>query len=46
MRVSGLFSLFGAIIVALVVADLWAHSAVTDKLISAGTTESRLIAGK
>jgi hypothetical protein len=46
MRVSGVFSLFGAIIVALVIADLWAHSAVTDNLIRAGTTESKLIAGK
>jgi hypothetical protein len=44
MRVSGIWSLFGAIIVALVIADLWKNSAVTDKLISAGTTESKLIA--
>jgi hypothetical protein len=46
MRVSGLWSLFGAIIVALVIADLWTNSKVTDSLISAGTTESTLIAGK
>ena len=46
MRVTGLFSLFGAMIVGLIIADLWAHSAVTNKLIGAGTTESRLIAGK
>jgi hypothetical protein len=46
MRVSGVFSLFGAIIVALVVADLWYHSAVTDKLIGAAGTESKLIAGR
>jgi hypothetical protein len=30
----------------LIVADLWAHSQVTNKVISAGTTESRLLAGK
>lgn len=30
----------------LIIADLWAHSAVTNKVISAGTTESRLLAGK
>jgi hypothetical protein len=30
----------------LIVADLWAHSAVTKSVISAGTTESRLLAGK
>ena len=46
MRVSGFWSLAGAIIVGLIIADLWAHSSVTNKLISAGTTESRLIAGK
>jgi len=46
MRVSGIWSLFGAIIVALVIADLWTNKTVTDNLISAGTTESKLIAGK
>ena len=46
MRVSGIWSLFGAIIVGLVIADLWANSTVTNSLISAGTTESQLIAGK
>jgi hypothetical protein len=46
MKVSGLWSLLGAIVVALVIADLWGHSAVTDKLIGAGTSESKLIAGK
>lgn len=30
----------------LIVADLWAHSSVTNKIIGAGTTESRLLAGK
>lgn len=46
MRGSGIFGLLGAIVTALVIADLWSHSAVTNKLIGAGTTESRLIAGK
>jgi hypothetical protein len=45
MRVSGIWSLFGAIIVALVIADLWKNKTVTDNLINAGTTESKLIAG-
>jgi hypothetical protein len=46
MRVSGIWSLFGAVIVALVIADLWNNSTVTNGLIKAGTTESQLIAGK
>ena len=45
MRVSGLWSLLGAIVTALVIADLWTHSSVTNSLITAGTTESQLIAG-
>lgn len=45
MRVSGFWSLLGAIVTALVIADLWTHSSVTDSLISAGTTESNLVAG-
>lgn len=46
MRVSGFWSLMGAIVTALVIADLWVNKTVTDKLIGAGTTESKLIAGK
>lgn len=46
MRVSGVFSLFGAIIVALIIADFLNHQAVTSQLIQAGTTESGLVAGK
>lgn len=46
MRVSGFWSLLGAVVTALVIADLWSHSSVTNSLISAGTTESQLIAGK
>ena len=45
MRGSGIFGLLGAVVTALVIADLWKNSKVTDKLISAGTTESQLIAG-
>lgn len=30
----------------LIVADLWAHGSTTRSVISAGTTESRLLAGK
>lgn len=46
MRVSGVFSLFGAVIVALIIADFLNHQQVTSQLISAGTTESQLVAGK
>lgn len=46
MRVSGIWSLFGAGIVALVIADLWRNYTVTNNLINASTTESKLIAGR
>ena len=46
MRVSGFWSLAGAAIVAFIIADLLAHVSVTNSLIHAGTTESRLAAGK
>jgi len=46
MRVSGFWTLMGAIVTALVIADLWTNPKVTDSLISAGTSESKLIAGK
>jgi hypothetical protein len=46
MRVSGFWSLMGAVVTALVIADLWAHSSVTNSLIKAAGTESSLIAGK
>jgi hypothetical protein len=46
MRVSGIWSLFGAIIAALVIADLWSNATVTDNLVKAATTESSLIANK
>ena len=46
MRGSGIFGLLGAIVTALVIADLWKNATVTDKLISAGTSESKLIAGQ
>jgi hypothetical protein len=38
---------FGSLVVGgLIVADLWANWRVTNKLIGAGVTESRLLAGK
>ena len=46
MRVSGIWSLLGAGIVALVIADLWRNKSVTNNLVKSGTTESRLIAGR
>ena len=46
MRVSGLWSLLGAVITALIIADLWTNSSVTNSLISASSTESKLIAGQ
>jgi len=46
MRVSGIWSLLGAVVGALVIADLWRNKTVTNNLINAGTTESRLIAGR
>lgn len=46
MRVSGFWSLAGAVIVALVIADLWRNKAVTQSLISLGGKESTLIAGR
>lgn len=46
MRVSGFWSLAGAVVVALVIADLWRNSTVTSQLIKTGGSESRLIAGR
>jgi hypothetical protein len=46
VRVSGVLSLFGAGITALIIADLWRNKSVTNNLINAGTTESKLIAGR
>ena len=38
---------FGTLVVGgLIVADLWAHYKTTSQVIKAGTTESRLLAGK
>ena len=45
MRVSGIWSLLGAVIVALVIADLWKNKDVTDNLVNTGYKESQLIAG-
>lgn len=46
MRGGGIFGLLGAVVTALVIADLWFNSKVTDTLIGAGVTESSLIAGR
>lgn len=40
------FALATFIVGGLIIADLWAHASVTNKVISAGTSESRLLAGK
>ncbi len=40
------FALATFVVGGLIVADLWAHPNTTNKVISAGTTESRLLAGK
>ena len=40
------FALATLVVGGLIIADLWAHSSVTKSVISAGTTESRLLAGK
>ncbi len=39
------FALATFVVGGLIVADLWAHGRTTRKVISAGTTESRLLAG-
>lgn len=41
-----LISLGALIIGGLIVADLWAHSSVTNNVIGAGVTESQLLAGQ
>jgi hypothetical protein len=46
MRVSGFWTLMGAIVTGLIIADLWAHQAVTNSVIKASTTTASLIAGK
>jgi hypothetical protein len=46
MRVSGIWTLLGAVITGLIIADLWANYTVTNKLVTAGVTESKLIAGR
>jgi hypothetical protein len=40
------FALLTLIVGGLIVADLWAHPKVTNSVISAGTSTSRLLAGK
>lgn len=45
MRGSGVLGLLGAVVVALIIADLWKNKSVTNNLISTGYKESKLIAG-
>jgi hypothetical protein len=46
VRVSGFWTLMGAIVTGLIIADLWRNSAVTNSLISAGNSTATLLAGK
>ena len=46
MRGSGILALLGAVVGALIIADLWRNASVTNHLITAGMNESRLIAGR
>jgi hypothetical protein len=40
------FALATFIVGGLIIADLWAHSSTTKAVIAAGSSESRLLAGK
>lgn len=40
------FALATFVVGGLIIADLWAHSAVTKSMIGAGTKESRYLAGR
>lgn len=46
MRVSGFWTLMGAIVTGLIIADLWRNATVTNSLISAGNSTATLLAGK
>ena len=46
MRGSGVLALGAAVIAALVIADLWRNASVTNRLITTGFNESKLIAGR
>ena len=46
MRVSGLFSLAGAVIVALIIADFLNHQQTTGQILSTTTSLGNLAAGK
>jgi len=46
VRVSGLFSLAGAVLVALIIADFLNHQAVTSQILSTTTQLGNLAAGK
>jgi len=46
MRVSGVFSLAGAVIIALIIADFLNHQAVTNQILATTTSLGNLAAGK
>lgn len=46
MRVSGFWTLMGAIVTGLIIADLWRNSLVTNNVISASQSTATLLAGK
>ena len=46
MRVSGFWTLMGAVVTGLIIADLWRNMTVTNNLISAGNSTATLLAGK
>lgn len=46
MRGSGILGLAGAVIAALIIADLWRNKSVTNNLIKTGYSESKLVAGR
>ena len=46
MRVSGFWSLAGAIVTGLIIADLWRNFRVTNNVISASRSTAGLLAGK
>jgi hypothetical protein len=46
VRVSGFWTLMGAIVTGLIIADLWKNYTVTNNLIKAGNSTASLLAGK
>lgn len=46
MRVSGFWTLMGAVVTGLIIADLWRNATVTKSLVTAGGSTASLLAGK